>query len=438
MRRNDESWPYPPSEDQPSWPASGQNADWSFPEGEEQPNWPSEGDFPSWPAGGHQPSWPAANQQPGRPYPSAQDQPGWPDAQDQPGWPAAEVQPNWPPEDDFPGRAADGSDAGGQLGEDHPSRSAGNDIRSTRARGGSALPRRRTLEEPHQDRRTPAPRSAPAGRAQVPESGAPDWIPRRSGPQTHIAAPQAYPGAVNSGGSNALLAENPPTGHRPANGEPAWLAERLLSDADQEAAAIKQQALDVADAIRQAAERKAEQIRRQAAYRAGQVREAEWEAEQIRRQAAYRVGRIREAAARDAGELHAAAIRLSAELGRVAEYVTGSLTIPAIPAAGSQRQAAEDHAAPALPGAGPRNRPHRQAGPSYDSSAMPAPEPQVLPADRSPATIRTTTAPRCPPPRHPPDHLPGPEAGPIPAAGQRAEPLSGQPPSGSPPGTVQV
>jgi hypothetical protein len=138
----------------------------------------------------------------------------------------------------------------------------------------------------------------------------------------------------------------------------------------------------VAGAIRQAAERKAEQIRQQAAYRAAQVRNAEWEAEQIRQQAAYRVGRVREAAARDAGELHAAAIRLSAELGRVAEYVTGSLAIPPIPAAGPQRQAA----APALRGAGPPDRPPRQVGPSHASPAMPVAEPQVLPADRPPTT----------------------------------------------------
>jgi len=378
MRRYDESWPYPPGEDQPSWPGAGQNADWPAPEGEDQPNRPPDGGFPSWPAGGHQPSEPAANQHPGRPYPSAQDQPGWP---------AVEAQANWPPVGDFPGGAAGGGDAGGQLGEDHPSRPAGNEIRSTsRARGGPALPRPRTPDGPHQDRRTPAARSAPAGRAQARQSGAPDWTPHRSGPQPYLAAPQAYPGAVSGGGGQALLAEDAPIGQRPTNGEPAWLAERILTDADQEAAAIKQQALDLADAIRQAAERKAEQIRQQAAYRAGQVRHAEWEAEQIRQQAAYRVGRIREAAARDAGELHAATIRLSAELGRVAEYVTGSLTIPAIPAAGPQRQTAEDHAAPALPGADSRERPHRQAGPSHTSSAMPVAEPEVLPADRSPAT----------------------------------------------------
>src|SRR5215469_268110 len=414
MRRNDESWPYPPGEGQPNWSDSGQNAGWSFPEGDDQPNWLPEDDFPSGPTGGHQPSWPATDQQPGRPDPSAQDRPGWRDAQDQPGWPAAEVQPNWPPEGDFPGRPADGSDAGGQLGEDHPSRPAGDDIRSTpRARGGSALPRRRTPEGPHQDWRTSAARSASAGRAQVPESGVPDWTPHRSGPQAHLAAPQAYPGASTVGGWRALLAQDPPIGQRPANGEPGWLAERLLSDADQEAAAVKQQALDVAEAIRQAAERKAEQIKQQAAYRAGQVRDAEWEAEQIRRQAAYRVGRIRESAARDAGELRAAAIRLSAELGRVAEYVTGSLTIPTVPAADPQRQAAEDHAAPALPGAGPRDRPHQQAGPSYASSATPVAEPQVLPADRPPTTWTTTA-----PPRHPP----GPGADPMPVAGQRAGP----------------
>ncbi|HXZ74842.1 MAG TPA: hypothetical protein VEH31_28805 [Streptosporangiaceae bacterium] len=168
----------------------------------------------------------------------------------------------------------------------------------------------------------------------------------------------------------------------------------------------------MADAIRHAADRKAEQIRQQAAWRAGQVRNAEWQAEQIRQQAAHRVGRVREAAARDAGQLHAAAIRLSAELGRVADYVTTNLTIPATPAAGPHRQDAGDHTAPALPGASPQDRPHRQPGPGHTSPTTPAAEPLALPADRPP----TATAPRCPPPRHPPS----PEASPMPAAGQRA------------------
>jgi hypothetical protein len=174
----------------------------------------------------------------------------------------------------------------------------------------------------------------------------------------------------------------------------------------------------VAEAIRHAADRKAEQIRQQAAWRAGQVRHAEWEAEQIRQQAAYRVGRVREAATRDAGQLHAAAIRLSAELDRVANYVTANLTIPAAPAAGPQRQPAQDHAPPALPGAGLPDRPHRQPGPGHTSPATPAAEPQVPPADTPPAPTQTTTTPRCPPPRHPP----GPETGPMPVAGQRAGP----------------
>src|SRR6185312_1304022 len=101
----------------------------------------------------------------------------------------------------------------------------------------------------------------------------------------------------------------------------------------------------------------------------------------------------------------AGAIRLSAELGQVAAYVTRTLTIPAIPAAeppaALPRPGGAEDTGPttptprpqaweqdAQPTAGPRAqaRPRRQAG--EDSGVMPAVEPQAWEQDDQP-TVRT-------------------------------------------------
>ena len=358
MRRSDEGWPYRVAEDDPSWPGRGQHPDWPSPKGKDQSGWPPGGGFP-----------------------------GWPDAEDQPSWPAAEVQPNWPPEGDFPSWPAGGHDTGRQLSEDHPSWAAGDDFPSTPlAPGGPVQPRRRTPNGSHLDRRTSASGSAPSGRARVPESGAPGWTSRHSGPRGGAAA-SAYAEAVDGGGGAALLTGDPPTGQRPVHGDPVRLAERILSDADLEAAAIKQQALRQAAAIRQAAERETSQVSQQAAQRAGQVHEAEWQAEQIRRQAACQAGQIRDTAAREADELRAGAIRLSAELGQVAEYVTRTLAIPAVqPAALPRRQAPQGYAEPTRPGL-----PIRRCCPGGRRLPRDTPSHRPAPGGRPPAAASPST-----------------------------------------------
>ena len=172
------------------------------------------------------------------------------------GWPYQDPDndvPDWTGDDD---RVAGGASPGWPYGEDHPSWPAGSDH--------------------------------------------PDW-PRGGG--------AAYYDVAAEDGWDQTLLPAASTGQPPqitANGpaeplDPAWLdtgglqgedslrlTQRILSDADSEAAAITQEALQQASAIREAAEREAD-------------------------------------------ELRAGAIRLSAELGEVAAYVTRTLTTSAMP-----------------------------------------------------------------------------------------------------------
>ena len=295
----------------------------------------------------------------------------------------------------------------------------------------------------HHDPRVPMappPPAAPVSRVRVPASGEPDGAHLRSGPQgaagpagapyyevaygegrVQVLVPSAdqdYPSDVRAGTREMpqLAAQSPAELLDPVrqdagafrDADSVRLAERILADADSQATGIKQQALDHANAIRDAAEREAEEVRQQAAYQADALRGAEQEAEEIRRQAAEQADAIREAATREADELRAGAIRLSAELGQVAAYVTRTLTIPAIPAAeppaalprpgGSedtgpttptpQPQAWEQGDQPTVrtrPQGRPRPqaRPGRQAG--DNSGVMPAVEPQAWEQDAQPA-----------------------------------------------------
>ena len=82
-----------------------------------------------------------------------------------------------------------------------------------------------------------------------------------------------------------------------------------MTIADDQAADVTYEAWGQAAAIRDAAER---------------------EAAAIRQQASEQAAAIREAAERDAAELRAAVLSMSGDLGRVAAYVTESLTVPAI------------------------------------------------------------------------------------------------------------
>ena len=215
------------------------------------------------------------------------------------GWPYQDPDndvPDWTGDDD---RVAGGASPGWPYGEDHPSWPAGSDH--------------------------------------------PDW-PRGGG--------AAYYDVAAEDGWDQILLPAASTGQPPqitANGpaeplDPAWLdteglqgedslrlTQRILSDADSEAAAITQEALEQASAIREAAEREAEEIRRQAACEADAAREAERVAGELKRQAAEQAEAMRVAAEREADELRADAIRLSAELGEVAAYVTRTLTTPAMP-----------------------------------------------------------------------------------------------------------
>ncbi len=125
------------------------------------------------------------------------------------------------------------------------------------------------------------------------------------------------------------------------NADAVWLAGRILSDADDQAAEITQQASGEAVTIRAEAEREAAEIRQQAAT-------------------------IRKAAEREAAELRAAAMTMSADLGRVAAYITENLTIPAMPAT--------------KPAAEPATKP--SARPATKLTGRPAAKPAALLAGR--------------------------------------------------------
>jgi len=138
-------------------------------------------------------------------------------------------------------------------------------------------------------------------------------------------------------------------------------AGRVLTLADGRAAQITQEAQDYAATICDAAERDAAAITEQATGQAVTIREAaEREAATIReaaqreaavvtKQATGQAATIREAAEREAAELRARLDSMSGELGRVAAYVTETLTAPAIPATAP----AFPEATPAPPGARP-------------------------------------------------------------------------------------
>jgi hypothetical protein len=141
------------------------------------------------------------------------------------------------------------------------------------------------------------------------------------------------------------------------NAGPVRVAERVLADADQQAAAIRQEATSHAVAIRETAEREAAETRQQAAAEAAPIRDAAVrEAAEIKDQAAAQVAAIREAADREITELRAAVLAMSDELRRVAKHVTESLTSPGQPTVLPPRRAgphppAAPHQAPAQPDA---------------------------------------------------------------------------------------
>jgi hypothetical protein len=369
------SWPYPPDPDPSRPPPRDPDQSWS----------PPYGDHPSSP----QPrvpdqSWsPPYGEHPSSPQPRVPDQSWSPPYDDHPSWPYPRVPgPGWQ------------SPAGGS--------------------GGPGRESRPVLHHSHDqyghDRYMASPSAgAPRVRAQADDSGppatptaaTPDTLQRWAAqlPRTEGPAPQAYydvgrlhvvltePPANDWEGATALgthaqvVLQFPgeqwtaPAG--PARTEESLrLASRILSDADRQAAEIRQQASAEADAIREAAERDATALRQQARDQDTVIREAaERDAVALTQQAATRAAAIREAAERDAAELRATLTKMSAELSRVAAYVAENLDSTAMPAT----------APVAWPETQPAARPAEPVTRPAEPTAKPAAQPRQLRAMPRPA-----------------------------------------------------
>ena len=424
-------------------PADGDGPDWAYPD---HPSWPANSpggaltpDHPSWPASDLGPPIGAAADY-GRA--GGADRPGWP-YPDHPSWPASDVgrpladddYPSWPASD--PG--------GGWAGQGGPAARPGGPPPG----GGAGLPQRERLSAAaaptvHHDPapRQPVPQVPPARgrhvRAPVGYSGRPGpggpaddaqqrWsaqLARTTGP-----IPQTYydlafgdgrlqvvltepPGAdtgwgAGPGSANVLQLTSADTGQQGAvlwqstdhgNADSVRLAERVLADADQQAAAIRQEATSQAVAIREAAEQEATGIKQRAAAEAVPIREAAaQEAVEIKQQAAAQVAAIREAAEREIAELRATVLAMSAELSRVAAYVTENLTSPGQPASPPLRQADPQTRAipaqrPAEPAARPTTKPDTKpsARPARPGTkpAKPAARPATKPVSRQSKVMR--------------------------------------------------
>jgi hypothetical protein len=128
------------------------------------------------------------------------------------------------------------------------------------------------------------------------------------------------------------------------DGDAGHVAAGQVVTADDQAAAIKDEAWDQAAAIRRAAEREAATIRRQAESRAAEIRQT---------------------AEREAAELRSAILAMSGELGRAAAYVAENLATPASgPPVLPGEPAAATPGGPATGPAGPPARAQRSAATS--------------------------------------------------------------------------
>ena len=406
---NEPGWPYP---DHPSWPAGSTGR----PLTPDHPSWPAndlgrpigygrhDEAAPDFPYGDH-PSWPASS--PGRPVRS----------DDYPSWPAADPGGWWAASTGAPPRDLAGEPPPATVHHDpYPQRPA---PRVPPARG-------RHMR-------------APAGYSGSPRPGVPPddtperWsaqLARNAGPipQTYYdlafghgrlpvvltEAPGGDPGRAAGPGARSghlLQLPGPGTPGQPVswdtgeygNADPVRVAERVLAGADQQAAAIRQEAASQAAAIREAAERESVEIRRQTAADAAPIREgAEREAAEILQQAEAQAAAIREAAEREAAELRAHLTAMAAEMAQVAAYVTESLTSPGLSAVPPPRQAGpptltapvelpvEPAAAAAIqpaarPGTAPRTRPRTRP------ATRPAARPRAQPKTRQYKAMRLTS-----------------------------------------------
>ena len=404
-----------PAADHPSWPGANPRQPAA-----EHPSWPGAG--PRQPAGDPRrpnadPRWPGAN--PGRP---AADHPSWPGANprqpaaDHPSWPGASprqpagdprrpnADPRWPGAN--PGRPA----------ADHPSRPGANPRRpSADPRSPGAGPRWPAAQHPswpggdHPSFPQPAIRSGPrqdsspeppydhrpqaASQAIGRQNPADNWGPPDVSPadppdprqqwSTQVArtAGQAYqPVAFGDGRLQVLLTEGRAVGWPGAAGlgaRPEDLAQLAAGEAAQLADTIRQEAGEVRNAhslwlagrILSGAENQAAEIRQEAYEQAAALRAtAEREAAEARQQAAA----TRATAAAEAAELLTTAKTMQSELGRVAAYVTESLTSPGLPITKPA----------ARPGAKPGGRPAAKptASPDAEPADSAAAEPAARPA----------------------------------------------------------
>jgi len=348
------------------------------------PRWPGadprrQAAGPRRPAAEH-PSFPGAD-----PRFYGAEHPSFPGA-DYPGVPGAD--PRWPGAD--PRRPAaehpsfPGADYPGFPGGDP--RRPGPDAGRPRGISGPAGPRRESPPEPHYNQRPRAaspPAAAtvhnPPGSWGSPPGGGPDGTQLSPAPvaRTPGTAIQTYQDV--GFGDNRLqvvLSDAPAVGWERATGLGAraedmlqladplrpgagafrdaqylWLAGRILSGAENQAAEIRHEARDQAAEARAIAEREAAEIRQQATA-------------------------ARAIAEQEAAEIRASAMTMSTELGRVAAYVTESLTSPSIPAI--------------KPAARPATKPatRRATKPATRPAAKPAGRPAAKPNGRQVKAMR--------------------------------------------------
>src|SRR5215469_9450395 len=206
---------------------------------------------------------------------------GWPyqdPDDDDPGWTGGDGDPGWTSGGDgWPPR---GATPGWPYGEDHPSWPAGSDYHDW-PRGGGSLPSGREPPAMHYDgHRSPEPA------AWVPAGDRPDESQQWSGQQAAAPGEAAayYDVAAGHGRARVLppsdnqdwpqIMANSPAELLDPFRRDTWglpgedsvrLTQRILSDADTQAASVRREAMEQAGAIREAAEREAEDIRRQAA-----------------------------------------------------------------------------------------------------------------------------------------------------------------------------
>jgi hypothetical protein len=265
--------------------------------------------------------------------------------------------------------------------------------------GGPAGPRRQAPPEPQDGRpsRAASPQAAGArnaagiwGPPDAPPGGAADRMPQ---PSTQVArtagaATQTYQDvAFGDGRLQVVLTPAPAAGWAGATGLGArpedlvqlaggqtaqladavrrdagefqhahslWLAGRILSGAESQAAEIRQEAYEQAAAMRAAAEREATEARQQAAA-------------------------MRATAETDAADLLTSARTMSSELGRVAAYVTENLTSPGLLPITKPAERPE-----AKPGSEPTVKPEaRPTRPATKPTAHPSARPSARRAARS-------------------------------------------------------